>query len=74
MDGFDIALIVAGLVALALGWVLLRAAFYGTLAVLGWASEQGFIGIAAFAACWIFIFPVMLVFCIIVGFVVKLAD
>ena len=28
------------------------------------ASEQGFIGIAVYIACWVFMFPVMLVICI----------
>lgn len=29
-----------------------------------WSLEQGFIGIAAYIACWVFLFPVMLTICI----------
>lgn len=31
------------------------------------ASEQGFIGIAVYFACWVFMFPVMVVICIGAG-------
>lgn len=29
-----------------------------------WASEQGFIGVAVYIACWVFMFPVMVFICI----------
>lgn len=29
-----------------------------------WASEQGFIGVAVYFACWVFMFPVMVLLCI----------
>ena len=29
-----------------------------------WASEQGFIGVAVYVACWVFMFPVMVFICI----------
>lgn len=29
-----------------------------------WASEQGFIGVAVYLACWVFMFPVMVSICL----------
>ena len=31
----------------------------------GWASELGFLGVVLYFACWMFMFPVMLVVCLI---------
>ena len=58
---------VAG-VALWLIFVFGRAAIVGAVFFLDLASDQGFIGLAAYLAVWVFMFPVMLVICIIVGF------
>lgn len=62
-----ILLIVGGLV----GLYLCFAAFIGAVYLLGFASEQGFIGLACYVACWVFLFPVMLVICIIVGIFIN---
>lgn len=32
-----------------------------------WASGQGFIGVAVYIACWVFMFPVMLVVCVVMA-------
>jgi len=32
--------------------------------LFSWASEQGFIGVAAYVACWVFMFPVMVSICV----------
>ncbi len=50
---------------------LLMLAFAGALVLLAFATEQGFIGLAAYIACWVFLFPVMLVLSIIVGIFVS---
>ena len=44
------------------------AAFVGAAYLFTLASEQGFIGLAAYLACWVFFFPVMLIICIVIGF------
>ena len=61
---------------LALSLVLLfgLAAVVGALVLCYFASEQGFIGLAAYVACWVFLFPVMLVISIIIGFVMLWTD
>ena len=33
--------------------------------LLEWASDQGFVGIAAYVACWVFMFPIMATVCLI---------
>ena len=60
-------LVVAGLGALWLIIMLGMAAFTGAVLLLAFASEQGFVGLAAYIALWVFLFPVMLVVCIIIG-------
>lgn len=42
--------------------------------LFGWAAEQGFIGVAAYVACWIFLFPVMVAICIAGGIFGWLID
>jgi|GEM_PF-6628764 len=62
-----IALIVIAIVLPVVLWVL-AASFTGAGVVFAYASEQGFIGVAVFAACWFFMFPVMVIVSLIVGF------
>ena len=53
MDNQTLLIIVLGLISLAIFVI-------GFLFLLAWAGEQGFIGIAVFIACWVFMWPVML--------------
>jgi len=80
MDGTIVALIVIlgglivvgvliGLVGLALG--LVGTGINGALRLLAFASEQGFIGIAVYAACWFFMLPLMLIASVIVGMIAS---
>ncbi len=69
-----ILLVVGGILALAAAIWLLIAAFGGAVFLFAFAAEQGFIGIAAYIACWVFFFPVMLVICIIVGLFIIWAN
>ena len=70
MTGGQIAiLIVAGLLALALALFLLLAGFVGAVIIFGYAGLQGFVGIAAYFAAWVFLFPIMATISIIVGIV-----
>ena len=64
-----ILLVVAGLLAVWLAIKLFGWALTGALYLLAFAGEQGFIGLAAYIACWVVLFPAMLVISIIVGIV-----
>ena len=64
----NLVLIVAGVVGLLLIWLafkLIVRAITVALLLFAWAAEQGFVGVAAYVACWVFLFPVMLAICII---------
>jgi len=63
----NIVLIVVGLIALVIGIYLIKYAFIGAVGLLEWAGESGFIGVAAYFACWVFLFPLMLIGSIITG-------
>lgn len=69
-----VLVIVLTLVALGIGIGLLLCALNGAAFLFFLASTQGFVGLAAYVACWVFIFPVMLVICIIVGFILFLHE
>ena len=69
-----ILLVVGGILTLVAAIWLLIAAFGGAVFLFAFAAEQGFIGIAAYIACWVFFFPVMLVICIIVGLFIIWAN
>jgi len=72
--GIIILLVVAGLLAVWLAIKLFRWALAGALYLLAFAGEQGFIGLAAYIACWVFLFPpAMLVISIIIGIVTGAA-
>jgi len=62
-----IALIIVAALAIAIIFSLFGFAFAGALHLLAYASEQGFVGIAVYIACWVFMLPVMLGVCIIIG-------
>jgi len=63
--------IAAGLVALLLALYLIACLFSGAVFLLAWASEQGFVGIAAYVACWVFLSPVMIGASILIGMVLT---
>jgi|ERR1051326_1352571 hypothetical protein len=65
-------LVVLGIVLALARIFVLRPLGYGVvgaLRILAYAAEQGFIGIAVYAACWVFLLPVMLVASFVVGIV-----
>ena len=66
-------LVFGGLVGLWVAYLLSRAALLGAAHLLGLAAEQGFIGLAAYLACWVFFPPVMLVVCIVLGIFIMWA-
>lgn len=57
-----IILIIAGLIGLA-------ALVLGAIALFAFAAEQGFVGLAAYVACWVFLVPIMASVCIITGLI-----
>ena len=65
----NLILIALGLLALALFAILLKLAFNGAIILFAWAGDSGFVGVAAYVACWFFLFPIMLAGCIIAGVV-----
>ena len=64
--------VLIGLV-IVLGLIVLASLILGFMFLLTFASEQGFVGLAVLVACWVFMFPVMLVISGIIGFVLLLA-
>jgi hypothetical protein len=64
------------LLVIALGWALalLSPAIVGAIVIFHYASEWRFLGIAAYAACWFFMFPLMLVGSLAVGLFVLWTD
>ena len=59
--------IIALLIAVRLALWLIVIVATGAVVLFAYAVEQGFIGIAAFIACWVFMFPVMVVLAAIIG-------
>jgi hypothetical protein len=64
MEIVGILLLIAALVV---GGYLIKWLFLGAVILFAWAGESGFVGVAAYFACWVFLFPVMLVGSIIIG-------
>ncbi len=59
--------IVAGVIGLAVAIELGIYVFIGAAGLLRWAAQQQFVGVAAYFACWICLFPFMCVVCGVVG-------
>ena len=55
-----IALIVVGLIGLA-------SLVLGAIDIFAFAGEQGFIGIAAYVACWVFLGPIIATISVLIG-------
>lgn len=64
-----IVVIVAVIALLFIALWSLGSLIAGAAILLGWASSQGFIGVAVYFALWIFAFPFMLIVSIIIGLV-----
>ena len=70
----NIVFIALALLALVIGLYLLKYAFIGAVELLAWAGESGFVGVAAYFACWVFLFPLMLTGCIITGAIASWSE
>jgi type IV secretory pathway VirB6-like protein len=66
-----VVLIAVGIIALIIAFYLLRYLIVGAIILFAWATESGFVSVAAYFACWIFLFPFMIAGCIIVGAVIE---
>lgn len=64
-------LIVIGSAVLMLIVFLLVSLYFGFIGIFAFAAEQGFLGISAYVACWVFLMPVMAVAHFIVGAVMT---
>ncbi|MBM3518002.1 MAG: hypothetical protein FJX56_09055 [Alphaproteobacteria bacterium] len=60
--------IIGGVFLLVVAYHSLRCAAW----LLEWAGEQGFVGIYSYVALWVFLFPVMLTVCLVVGTVLAI--
>ena len=69
---FLLAVVLLALLPLAL-WIANLIAI-GAMVLFAYAGQQGFIGIAIFIACWVFMFPVMLVLSGIIALLNQSAD
>ena len=69
-----VLLVLLALLVLAIAIVLFKYLVVGAGSLFRWASEQGFIGVAVYFACWIFLFPFMLAACVIVGAMISRSD
>lgn len=69
-----VGVILAGWLGLWLAWKALVATFTGAGVLLAYAAESGFVGLAAYIAMWFFLFPVMLIICLVLGFIARRAE
>ena len=67
----NLVFISVGIIALVIVILLIKYLFLGAFFLFYWAGEQGFIGVAAYFACWIFLFPFMLTASVITGAVIS---
>ncbi|MCK5100956.1 MAG: hypothetical protein KAR45_22795 [Desulfobacteraceae bacterium] len=59
---------------LGLAFFLLKYIFLGAVSLFVFAGESNFLGLAAYFACWVFMFPLMLIASIIIGVIVSHSD
>ncbi len=64
-----LALVLIGLI-IRLGMIIL----IGALSLLGWAAGWGPIGVALYLAAWVFLAPIMVISCFLVGLLAPPAE
>lgn len=65
-------LIAGGALALVLAFFAVGWLISGAVVLFGWAATQGFVGLTAYVAAWVFLFPIMLVASLVTGLVTSL--
>ena len=65
------AIVVFAVTVRVLTWLIMHI-LAGAVALFGYASGQGFVGLVAYSAAWVFLFPVMLVASFAVGLAIRL--
>jgi hypothetical protein len=70
--GALILVVVAALFGVSLLIGALVCTVFGAIILFELAAEQGFLGLAAYFACWVFLFPVMLIASLIIGLVIAI--
>ena len=75
MEGNDVlvilVIIILAVIAIGLALGILWWGFVGAVAQFLWASEIGFIGAVLFFAAWVFMFPIMAIWAVIWGFIIR---
>lgn len=61
---------IGGIAGLSLLWGIFLGGLQVAINLFAWAAEHGFVGVAAYIACWVFMFPLMLGICAIGGLVI----
>ena len=59
------ALLVVAIVIL--GIIGIAALILGAIELFAYAGQQGFVGLAAFAACWVFLSPIIATVSVLIG-------
>ena len=67
----NLVLVGVGIIALVIAIYLIKYLFIGAVFLFAWTGEQGFIAVAAYFACWIFLFTFMLAASVITGAVIS---
>lgn len=62
-----VAWLAGGALALWLGFKLARVLWLGIVATFGHAASFGIVGLAIYVALWVFLAPLMLVYCLVAG-------
>lgn len=62
-----LVIILAAVVGLLIAAVIFRYVCAGAIILLVAAADQGFVGIAVYATCWVFLFPIMVIASLIVA-------
>lgn len=65
--GQDILFVLFVILAVIVGLIGLAAFALGAFDLFASANRQGFVGLAAFIACWVFFAPVMAVISVLIG-------
>ena len=63
----DLTITLLVIIGIIVGLVGLAALIAGAVNLFSYAGKQGFVGLAAYVACWVFMAPIMATICILVG-------
>ena len=68
MEAIGIIVLIGGaIIALIVAIAIIMYGIAGAILQFAWASEFGFIGVVAFFAAWVFMFPIMAIWAVLWG-------